>query len=280
MARSRDIPSDRPVCNNASFGPFMNIDPPLAVYRTRPELMAPAGDWDCHGRPSRTGPMRSISGYRAASTRGAGGELRPLGIARAPGISARPRRERVLDAQHARLPRRAGAGRASGPGRDQRRHRCRAGAGPRHGPAALGAVSRSAAARLDPNDAQQAECIAQVESLGIRRVVLPRELSIDQIAAIRRQTSVELEAFVHGGTVHQLFRAMSGQFGARWANTNRGQCAQPCRPAPTKLVIKPRPAVAPTKPRPVVAPRRGWHALKGRGAPPMARPPVAALCTR
>ena len=43
-----------------------------------------------------------------------------------------------------------------------------------------------------------AECIAEVQSLGIRRVVLPRELSIDEIAAIRRQTAVELEAFVHG----------------------------------------------------------------------------------
>jgi U32 family peptidase len=74
-----------------------------------------------------------------------------------------------------------------------------------------------------------AECIAEVESLGVRRVVLPRELSIDQIAAIRRQTDVELEAFVHGA----LCISYSGQclaslsLGGRSAN--RGQCAQPCR---------------------------------------------------
>jgi U32 family peptidase len=74
-----------------------------------------------------------------------------------------------------------------------------------------------------------AECIREVESLGIRRVVLPRELSIDQIAAIRRHTDIELEAFVHGA----LCISYSGQclaslsMGGRSAN--RGQCAQPCR---------------------------------------------------
>ena len=74
-----------------------------------------------------------------------------------------------------------------------------------------------------------AECIREVESLGVRRVVLPRELSIAQIAAIRRQTDVELEVFVHGA----LCISYSGQclaslaFGGRSAN--RGQCAQPCR---------------------------------------------------
>lgn len=73
------------------------------------------------------------------------------------------------------------------------------------------------------------ECIRQAEQLGIARVVLPRELSIDEIAAIRRQTQIELEAFVHGA----LCVAYSGQcltsesFGGRSAN--RGQCAQACR---------------------------------------------------
>ena len=74
-----------------------------------------------------------------------------------------------------------------------------------------------------------AECIEEAESLGIRRVVLPRELSIARIAAIRQQTQMELEAFVHGA----LCISYSGQclaslsLGGRSAN--RGQCAQPCR---------------------------------------------------
>ena len=74
-----------------------------------------------------------------------------------------------------------------------------------------------------------AECIAVAEQLGIERVVLPRELSIDEIRKIHAKTSVELEAFVHGA----LCVAYSGQcltsesLGGRSAN--RGQCAQACR---------------------------------------------------
>jgi putative protease len=74
-----------------------------------------------------------------------------------------------------------------------------------------------------------AETIALAEELGIERVVVARELSLDEIRAIRRQTSLPLEVFVHGA----LCVAYSGQcltsesLGGRSAN--RGQCAQACR---------------------------------------------------
>ncbi len=74
-----------------------------------------------------------------------------------------------------------------------------------------------------------AECIRVAEQLGIERVVLPRELSLDEIRAIHQQTDIELETFVHGA----LCVAYSGQcltsesLGGRSAN--RGQCAQACR---------------------------------------------------
>ncbi len=74
-----------------------------------------------------------------------------------------------------------------------------------------------------------AECIRVAEELGIERVVLPRELSIREIAKLRQSTNVSLEAFVHGA----LCVAYSGQcltsesLGGRSAN--RGQCAQACR---------------------------------------------------
>ena len=74
-----------------------------------------------------------------------------------------------------------------------------------------------------------AECIRVAEELGLERVVLPRELSIREIAKLKSGTSVELEAFVHGA----LCVAYSGQcltsesLGGRSAN--RGQCAQACR---------------------------------------------------
>jgi putative protease len=73
------------------------------------------------------------------------------------------------------------------------------------------------------------ECIRAAEELGIKRVVLARELSIPEIETIHSQTSVELETFVHGA----LCVAYSGQcltsesLGGRSAN--RGQCAQACR---------------------------------------------------
>jgi len=80
-----------------------------------------------------------------------------------------------------------------------------------------------------------AETIALAEELGMERVVVARELSIDEILAIRRLTPMPLEVFVHGA----LCVAYSGQcltsesLGGRSAN--RGQCAQACR-LPYELV--------------------------------------------
>jgi len=74
-----------------------------------------------------------------------------------------------------------------------------------------------------------AEGIAAVERLGLSRVILARELTIDDVARIRRQTTMPLEVFVHGA----LCVAYSGQclaslsLGGRSAN--RGLCAQACR---------------------------------------------------
>ena len=64
---------------------------------------------------------------------------------------------------------------------------------------------------------------------GFSRVVLARELSINEIEYICKNSDVEIEVFVHGA----LCVSMSGQcllssvIGNRSAN--RGECAQPCR---------------------------------------------------
>ena len=67
------------------------------------------------------------------------------------------------------------------------------------------------------------------QKIGIRQVVLARELSIDEVAAIARQTTVRLEAFIHGA----LCVSYSGQCYMSYAHggrsANRGECAQPCR---------------------------------------------------
>ena len=74
------------------------------------------------------------------------------------------------------------------------------------------------------------------EELGASRVTLARELSLDQVRAIRAATDCELEIFVHGA----LCVAYSGQcfsseaWGGRSAN--RGQCAQACR-LPYELIV-------------------------------------------
>jgi len=66
-------------------------------------------------------------------------------------------------------------------------------------------------------------------SLGMTRVVLPRELSTDEIAQFIAESPLESEVFVHGA----LCMAWSGQcltseaFSGRSAN--RGQCSQACR---------------------------------------------------
>ncbi len=84
--------------------------------------------------------------------------------------------------------------------------------------------------------ASSPQAVSLLKQLGLSRVVVPRELSVDEIRAYREGTSVELEVFVHGA----LCVAWSGQclsseaWGGRSAN--RGQCAQACR-LPYSLVV-------------------------------------------
>ena len=90
-----------------------------------------------------------------------------------------------------------------------------------------------ASTQMTCTDASSVELAAE---LGARRVVLARELSLDDIASIAGASDVELEVFVHGA----LCIAYSGQcltseaIGGRSAN--RGACAQACR-LPYELVV-------------------------------------------
>lgn len=73
------------------------------------------------------------------------------------------------------------------------------------------------------------ERVQELEALGFEQVVLGRELTIDQIREIHRQTTVPLEFFVHGSLCvsHSGQCYLSQYIGNRSAN--RGACAQPCR---------------------------------------------------
>jgi U32 family peptidase len=89
--------------------------------------------------------------------------------------------------------------------------------------------------------------IGLLRELGVSRVILARELSLADIAAIRRETDVELEAFVHGA----LCVSYSGQCLASESlfgrSANRGLCAQPCR-LPYQLVVDGEPRELPGGP--------------------------------
>ena len=68
-----------------------------------------------------------------------------------------------------------------------------------------------------------------LKDMGLKRVVPARELTLEEILAIRRNVDIEIETFVHGAMCY----AYSGKclfssfLGGR--SGNRGRCAQPCR---------------------------------------------------
>lgn len=73
------------------------------------------------------------------------------------------------------------------------------------------------------------EGVRFLQKYGVTRVVMAREVSLEEMKYIHEQTGMELEAFVHGA----LCYSYSGQclfssiLGGR--SGNRGRCAQPCR---------------------------------------------------
>ncbi len=68
-----------------------------------------------------------------------------------------------------------------------------------------------------------------LQSLGFTRVVLPREMTFEEIKSIREKTTIELEVFVSGALCISYSGNcyMSSFIGGR--SGNRGMCAQPCR---------------------------------------------------
>jgi len=73
------------------------------------------------------------------------------------------------------------------------------------------------------------EQLKYLKSIGVKRVILARETSIETIKKMRQEVTIDLEVFVHGA----LCVSYSGncyfsqQNGGR--SGNRGECAQPCR---------------------------------------------------
>lgn len=85
--------------------------------------------------------------------------------------------------------------------------------------------------------AHSLEDVQYLESVGFKRVVLARELTVDEIKYICDNTNVDIEIFVHGAlcVCYSGGCLMSSMIGNR--SGNRGRCAQPCRQKYTMIDI-------------------------------------------
>jgi putative protease len=77
--------------------------------------------------------------------------------------------------------------------------------------------------------AQSLNDVLYLQKAGFNRIILSRELSVDEIKNITAGTSAGIEIFVHGALCYCYSGRclMSGHIGKR--SGNRGKCAQPCR---------------------------------------------------
>lgn len=85
--------------------------------------------------------------------------------------------------------------------------------------------------------AHSLEDVQYLESIGFKRVVLARELTVEEIRYICDNTNVDIEIFVHGAlcVCYSGGCLMSSMIGNR--SGNRGRCAQPCRQKYTMIDI-------------------------------------------
>jgi collagenase-like PrtC family protease len=68
-----------------------------------------------------------------------------------------------------------------------------------------------------------------LEALGFQRIILARELGLDELRELRAATRVPLEVFVHGALCVSYSGRCSASFALGGRSANRGRCAQPCR---------------------------------------------------
>lgn len=68
------------------------------------------------------------------------------------------------------------------------------------------------------------------QKLGVKRIVLARELNLGEIRAIRDAVDLELEAFVHGAMcISYSGRCLLSNYFSEDRDANRGDCTQVCR---------------------------------------------------
>ena len=71
--------------------------------------------------------------------------------------------------------------------------------------------------------------VETLEKLNIKRVILERQITLDELKEIRRKSNLELEVFIHGSLCCSLSgRCLFSSF-LNGTSGNRGRCKQPCR---------------------------------------------------
>ncbi|MGK0552930.1 peptidase U32 family protein, partial [Enterococcus faecalis] len=63
----------------------------------------------------------------------------------------------------------------------------------------------------------------------LERVVLAREVSMEEVAAIRANTDIEIEAFIHGAMCISYSGRCTLSNHMSMRDANRGGCSQSCR---------------------------------------------------
>ncbi len=69
----------------------------------------------------------------------------------------------------------------------------------------------------------------QLKDLSITRVILPRELTAQEIEEVVKNTGLEIEIFVHGALCYSISGRCYWSVALGSRSGNRGTCAQPCR---------------------------------------------------
>jgi len=73
------------------------------------------------------------------------------------------------------------------------------------------------------------DAVKASKELGLTRVVLAREVSMEELAEIRKRTDVEIEAFVHGAMCISYSGRCTLSNHMSMRDANRGGCSQSCR---------------------------------------------------
>lgn len=73
------------------------------------------------------------------------------------------------------------------------------------------------------------KAVAFYEKQGMQRVVLARELTLDEIEKVKNASNVELEAFIHGGMCVSISGRCMLSNNMTNRDANRGGCAHSCR---------------------------------------------------